>query len=140
MNIYLALIKKYIDQNGGKSDFALAPVEPGAQINPAFPLVKVAKKDFQLIPVQKPPPDTPTAPTPPTQVSSGTTLTQPAVTSDKSSKAKQNKQLATLMPKPEDELTGSNLSQPDVPAKSMWRTNTVEEEPTVIHQVDQPTG
>ena len=44
------------------------------------------------------------------------------------------------MPKPEDDLTGSNLSQPKVPAKSMWRTNTVEEEATVIHQVDQPTG
>jgi len=102
----------------------------------------VAKKDFQLIPVQKPPPDTPTAPTPPTQVQSTTpTPTQPAVASDKSvSKAKQNKNLAPLMPKPEDDLTGSNLSQPEVPAKSMWRTNTVEEEATVIHQVDQPTG
>merc|ERR1712062_339967 len=99
-------------------------------------LVKVAKKDFQLIPVQKPPPDTPAA-----QVQSTTpTPTQPAVASDKSvSKAKQNKNLAPLMPKPEDDLTGSNLSQPEVPAKSMWRTNTVEEEATVIHQVDQPT-
>ena len=104
----------------------------------------MAKKDFQLIPVQKPPPDTPTAPTPTsTQVQSAApTPTQPAVASDQKSvsKAKQNKNLAPLMPKPEDDLTGNNLSQPEVPAKSMWRTNTVEEEPTVIHQVDQPTG
>jgi len=104
----------------------------------------VAKKDFQLIPVQKPPPDTPTAPTPTsTQVQPVTpTPTQPVVASDQKSvsKAKQNKNLAPLMPKPEDDLTGNNLSQPEVPAKSMWRTNTVEEEPTVIHQVDQPTG
>ena len=103
-------------------------------------MVKVAKKDFQLIPVQKPPPDTPTASTPTPQVPSATTTTQQPSASDKVSKAKQNKNLAPLMPKPEDDLTGNNLSQPEVPAKSMWRTNTVEEEATVIHHVDQPTG
>ena len=46
------MIKKYIDQNGGKSQFALSEVALGGQINPAFPLVKVGQKDFQLIPVQ----------------------------------------------------------------------------------------
>ena len=53
--IFAALIKKYIDQNGGKSQFALTAVTPGTPINPAFPLVKVSKQEFQLIPVQDPP-------------------------------------------------------------------------------------
>ena len=53
--MFLALIKKYIDQNGGKSQFALTAVTPGTPINPAFPLVKVQQQQFQLIPVQDPP-------------------------------------------------------------------------------------
>ena len=55
---FSALIKKYIDQNGGKSQFALTAVTPGTPINPAFPLVKVSKQEFQLIPVQDPPEST----------------------------------------------------------------------------------
>ena len=98
------MIKKYIDQNGGKSQFALSLVAPGAPINPAFPLVKVAEKDFQLIPVQNPPPDT---------------VDASSVTNPSKDKTQEKPSLAPLRPKNEKEASGGETT-----VTSRWKTNT----------------
>ena len=110
LHFSLALIKKYIDQNGGKSQFALSIVAPGAPINPAFPLVKVAEKDFQLIPVQNPPPDTVDTAVPNNKDAAG-------------DKKNSTPALAPLRPK-----QGEKEGQTEAAVTSRWKTSSTEAE------------
>ena len=111
----LALVRKYLAQHPGeKMDFALSPVVAGTTINPAFPLVKVGDKDFQLIPKE---------------------VVMQKMQEEQKKNSLAPKVLAPLRPKPNSNENGEEdePAQPTIPTttatvtKSRWHINAVGE-------------